>query len=351
MGQASGPCSVNYALASMILTAAEIAYPDYTAQTWHIYLTLLALLVVEGLLTMNATRFLGWLNIVGTIANMIVLIIFVIWLPVGSINTPKTNPNSVVWTGIENGTEWPSGFAFLMGFLSVIWTMSGYDAPFHLSEECSNANIASPRAIVMTAQLGLYLGWAIILAIAYTVKDVTEVVAGPYGQPMGSLCLQVLGKKSGLAMFSLNIIAQFFVGQGCTVASSRVVYAYSRDGALPGSRWWKQVNRYTRTPVNAVWFVLGLAALLGLLMFASPVAIGAVFSIGAIAQYMAFIFPVALKLFVVGDKFRPGEFGCRFLQTEFISTRQSLTLLPQAHGTSAASASPSAPSPSRGSRC
>jgi hypothetical protein len=41
-------------------------------------------------------------------------------------------------------------------------------------------------------------------------------------------------------------------------------------------------------------------------MFASPIAIGAVFSIGAIAQYTAFIFPVALKLFAVGDKFRPG---------------------------------------------
>lgn len=44
-------------------------------------------------------------------------------------------------------------------------------------------------------------------------------------------------------------------------------------------------------------------------MFAGPVAIGAVFSIGAIAQYMAFIFPVALKLFVVGDKFRPGPWN------------------------------------------
>jgi amino acid transporter len=102
-------------------------------------------------------------------------------------------------------------------------------------------------------------------------------------------------------MFSLNITAQFFVGQGCTVASSRVVYACSRDGALPGSRWWKQVNKHTKTPVNAVWFVLTVGALLGLLIFASPVAIGAVFSIGAIAQYLAFVFPVALKLFVVSD--------------------------------------------------
>ncbi|MCJ1389693.1 hypothetical protein MMC18_002550 [Xylographa bjoerkii] len=261
LGQATGPCSVNYALSSMILTAAEIANPDYTAETFHVYLLLLALLIFEGLLTMNSTKFIGRLNVIGTITNMVALIIFVIWMPVGSINTPKTNSNDYVWTEVINGTEWPTGFAFMMGFLSVIWTMSGYDAPFHLSEECSNANIASPRAIVLTAQLGLYLGWAIIL---------------------------------------------FFVGQGCTVASSRVVYAYSRDGALPGSRWLKKVNHTTHTPVYAVWFVLTLGALLGLLMFASPVAIGAVFSIGAIAQYVAFTIPIALKLFVVGDKFRPG---------------------------------------------
>ena len=158
----------------------------------------------------------------------------------------------------------------------------------------------------MTAQMGLYLGFAIILVIAYTVKDIQDVVAGPYGQPMGSLCLQVLGKKSGLAMFSLNMIAQFFVGQGIVIAASRVTYAYSRDGALPGSKLWRYVDRRTKTPVYAIWFVLGISALLGLLMFASPVAIGAVFSIGAIAQYVAFIFPIFLKLSVAKDRFKPG---------------------------------------------
>ena len=123
LGQVTGPCSINYALASMLVTAGEIAYPDYTAKTYHVYLTLLGLLVLEGLLTMNSTKFLGRMNGVGSIANFIVVFIFIIWMPVGSINTPKTNSNDYVWTGIINGTEWPSGFAFMMGFLSVIWTM------------------------------------------------------------------------------------------------------------------------------------------------------------------------------------------------------------------------------------
>lgn len=65
----------------------------------------------------------------------------------------------------------------------------------------------------MTAQLGLYLGWAIVLVIAYTVQDIEALVSGKYGQPFGSLCLQVLGRDAGLAMFSLNIVAQYFCGE------------------------------------------------------------------------------------------------------------------------------------------
>ena len=308
-GFATGPCSVNYALASMLITCGEISFPDYTPETWHTYLTLLALLIMQGFITMQSTWFIGWVNKVGTILNVLVILIFVIWFPVGSINKPKTNPSHAVWTEFANGTEWPIGWATIMGFLTTIWTLSGYDAPFHLSEECSNANLAGPRAIVATAQSGLWMGWAIIMVIVYTVQDIPSVVAGPYGQPFGSLCLQVLGKGPGLAMFSLNIIAQFFVGQGCTITATRVIFAYSRDGALPGSRYWSRVSGKTYTPVWATWGVLSVAALLGLLMFASPVAIGAVFSIGAIGQYTAFTFPVALKLFFDNGprrRFRPG---------------------------------------------
>lgn len=57
----------------------------------------------------------------------------------------------------------------------------------------------------------------------------------------------------------------------------------------------------------ATWGVLFVSALLGLLMFASPVAIGAVFSIGAVAQYTAFTLPIALKLLDShNQRFKPG---------------------------------------------
>ena len=112
-------------------------------------------------------------------------------------------------------------------------------------------------------------------------------------------------------MFGLNIIAQFFVGQGCTITATRVIFAYSRDGAIPGSRYWSRVSSRSKTPVWATWGVLSVAALLGLLCLASPVAIGAVFSIGAIGQYTAFTLPVLLKLVFDwnGQRFRPGPWN------------------------------------------
>ena len=235
----------------MMLAAGAMANPNYTPQHWHTYLLTLLILITHACLASLHTRFLARFNAVGTIFNMISLVIFLIVAPAASINTPKTQPSSVVWGTLSNGTEWPVGFAVLMSFLGVIWTMSGYDAPFHLSEECSNANIASPRAIVMTSTLGGILGWFIVLVIAYTTTDAGAVLNSSVGQPMGTYLLQVLGQKGGLGIFSLVIISCYFMGQGCMVASSRVIYAYSRDGALPGSKLWAKVHPWTRTPVNA----------------------------------------------------------------------------------------------------
>lgn len=239
------------ACAAMMLACGAIGNPNYTPRHWHTFLLTTFLLTIHAAIASMHTRFLARFNQVGTVINMISLVVFVIVTPVASINTPKTNSTSQVWGTLRNGTEWPDGLAVLMSFLGVIWTMAGYDAPFHLSEECSNANIASPRAIIMTSSLGGILGWFVILVIGYTVTDVGAVVGSNLGQPMGSYLLQVLGQKGGLGVFSIVIISCFFMGQGCMVASSRVIYAYSRDGALPGSRIWVKVHPWTRTPVYA----------------------------------------------------------------------------------------------------
>jgi len=223
----------------------------------------------------------------------------------GTADTPKFLPSSQVWS-VQNGTDWPDGIAVLMSFLAIIWTMSGYDAPFHLSEECSNANVAAPRAIVLTSGIGGLCGWALQLVVAYTVIDIPSVLDSDLGQPWAAYLIQVMPQKIGLAILSLTIMCGFFMGQGCMVAASRVTFAYARDDCFPFSSWIKKVNKHTYTPVNAVWFNTVIGILLTLLIFGGSVAIGAIFSVGAIAAYVAFTIPIFIRVFFVGNRFRRG---------------------------------------------
>ena len=97
---------------------------------------------------------------------------------------------------------------------------SGYDTPFHLSEECSNANIASPRAIALTGGVGGIMGWFLQLVVAYTVVDIEAALDSDLGQPYAAYLLQILPQKITIAILALTIICAFFMGQGCMVRKS-----------------------------------------------------------------------------------------------------------------------------------
>ncbi|KAJ5368585.1 amino-acid permease [Penicillium cataractarum] len=306
IGQITAAPSVNYALSAMILAAVSISNPDYVPTTWQTFLLTTLIMIIHAAISSMPTKRVAQFNSWGSTFNIIALIATLIVIPAATKNEPKFTPSKEVWGTITNQTDFPSGVAVLMTFVGVIWTMSGYDSPFHLSEECSNANIASPRAIVLTSGVGGVMGWFLQLVVAYTVVDISAVIDSDLGQPWASYLLQVLPQRAALGILGLTIVCGFSMGQGCMVAASRVTYAYARDDCFPLSRIWKQVNPYTQTPVNAVILNAVLGILMCLLILAGSVAIGALFSIGAIAQFVAFAIPIFIRVFFVGHRFRKG---------------------------------------------
>ncbi|MCJ1308759.1 hypothetical protein MMC25_002413 [Agyrium rufum] len=314
LGQVTGAPSVDYALAAMILAAASISNPDYIPQDWHTFLLTTLIMLIHGCISSMPTRWIAQFNSYGSSFNIVALFVVVVMIPTASSNReaqglPKFAPSKEVWGDIYNGTDWPTGLAVLMTFVAVIWTMSGYDAPFHLSEECSNANIASPRAIVLTSGVGGVMGWFLQLVVAYTVIDIPSVIDSDLGQPWAAYLLQVMPQKTALAVLGITIICAFSMGQGCMVAASRVTFAYARDGCFPFSGWIARVNNRTQTPVNAVWFNTVIGICMTLLIFGGTVAIGAIFSIAAVAAFVAFTIPIFIRVFFVGDRFRPGPWN------------------------------------------
>lgn len=234
----------------MILAAGSINDPTYVPTRYQTFLLTTLILLIHSAISSMPTKWIAKFNSYGSTFNILALIVAIIAIPAGTKNKPRFTPSKDVWGTITNMTDFPDGVAVLMSFVSVIWTMSGYDSPFHLSEECSNANIASPRAIVMTSAVGGLMGWFLQLVVAYTVLDIDAVINSDLGQPWASYLLQVMPKNAALAILALTIICGFSMGQGCMVAASRVTYAYARDDCFPLSRIWKKVNTRTKTPVK-----------------------------------------------------------------------------------------------------
>ncbi len=98
------------------------------------------------------------------------------------------------------------------------------------------------------------------------------------------------------------------------------MFAFSRDGGLPLSRYLYRINRRTQTPVNCVWASIVCMFLLGLLVFAGPSAINAIFSLGVIGQYIAFGIPIASR-FLGGTPWRPGPFTLGKLASRYMSMK------------------------------
>jgi amino acid transporter len=99
--------------------------------------------------------------------------------------------------------------------------------------------------------------------------------------------------------------AQLFCGMSSVTANSRMIYAFSRDGALPGSKFWHKINPRTRTPTNAIWLAAAGAFVLGLPYLWNATAYAAVTSIAVIGLYIAYVLPTLLRL-LQGDRFQPG---------------------------------------------
>jgi amino acid transporter len=264
-------------------------------------------LLIHGLLNTFGIGLVALLNDISVWWHLVGVLIIV-----GVLFLIPKNHNSVsyVFTHFENQT----GFSFplaglyvgLTGLLNAQYTFTGYDASAHLTEETHNAAVAGPRGIVWSIIVSLFAGWILLIGVTSAITQSNysgEFLAGVAAP--GQIFLDALGK--GWTSFLLLIVigAQFYCGMSSVTANSRMVYAFSRDGAVPGSQFWHKINARTRTPTNSIWFAAVGAFILGLPYLWNPVAYAAVVSIAVIGLYIAYGIPILLRR-LAGPRFQPG---------------------------------------------
>jgi amino acid transporter len=167
------------------------------------------------------------------------------------------------YSGKAGGDVWPSvsgGWVFLLGLLMPIYTITGYDASAHTSEETQNAALSSPRGIVSSIVWSGVFGYLFLVAFVLMIPNMDEAAKQGWNVFFWALDQRVpYGMKETL--YALIFVSQVLCGLATVTSASRMIYAFSRDGGLPASKALAKVSPAHRTPNAAIWTSAMLALL------------------------------------------------------------------------------------------
>ncbi|KAF3318543.1 GABA-specific high-affinity permease [Orbilia oligospora] len=258
LGVISGLCSTDYGFALMFLSVVHLAVgdgKDFAPTSGTVYLVFIVCVLSHATVVTFASKIMAKLQVMFMVANVLLIAVTLIVLPVG-----KRNTNSAEWifTHSENLSGWPAIWTFFLAWMCPIWSVGGFEACIHLSEEAQNATMAVPWGIMGSCGLSWILGTVIMIVFAST---------------------------------------------------SRQSWAFSRDGALPFASFFNKISKeFGYVPVRTIWGCAGCSGILGLFSLIAPAAASALFSIGVVGNHLAWFMPIFARIVWGRDKFIPGPF-------------------------------------------
>ncbi|KAH9981655.1 APC amino acid permease [Russula compacta] len=312
LGQVAVTTGISFACANFISTAATIGtnYQPNSRKTIGIYA---AVLFAQGTINTFGVRILKnlnnvsiWWHALGTTALTVAIL----------AAAPKHQTGKFVFetfidgTGLD-GVGWSQraspAYVAVIGILLAQYTLTGFDASAHMTEETHNAAMSGPIGIVISIGVSAILGWFLLLGLLFSIQDYDKTIASATGQPVTQIFLDTVGEDGAIVLMVIIIGAMFFCGTFSVTSNSRMMYAFSRDGAIPGSRFFHKVDRRWRSPIRTVWLACTLSFILGLPSLGSSVAFSAATSIATIGLYISYGLPIALRV-VYADRFVRGPF-------------------------------------------
>jgi amino acid permease (GABA permease) len=302
LGQVAVTAGIDFGAAFFLTAFLDLQW-GFAATPAHTIWVYFGILLLHGVLNQFGVRLVALLNDVSVWWHILGVLIIV-----GALLFAPSHHQSAsfVFTHIVNNTGFSSTiYVVLIGLLLAQYTFTGYDASAHMTEETHKAETAGPRGIVMSIVVSLLAGWVLLIGVTFAIQNYNAELGSPTGVPPAQIFLDAAGSAGGKLLLLIVIGAQLFCGMSSVTANSRMIYAFSRDGALPLSGLWHRVNKRSRTPTNAIWLAAGFAFVLGLPYLWNYTAYAAVTSIAVIGLYIAYVMPTFLRL-RRGESFQRG---------------------------------------------
>jgi amino acid transporter len=330
-------------LIGLIAVTAGVSYGcatfiDLTISTWsksyadsysltRVFLIFLVVLTLASVLNIFSGHLMAVLNNVSVwwhVAGASAIVLILVLVPdhhqsFSYVFTERFNNSGFAGGSTSTFSYW---FAIIpFGFLLTQYTITGFDASAHLSEETHSASNAAAKGIWQSIAYSVIGGYILLLAVTFAIPDVNGKPdnAGVGAGGVAYIFNAAMGSKWATLVLFISAAGQFFCAVSCMTSASRMTFAFSRDGAIPGSRLWSKVTG-ARVPANAVLLVGVVSAIVTLPALISvnvgtakdpliiPVAFYAVTSIAVIGLYLAFAIPIFLR-WRHGERFEVGQWN------------------------------------------
>ncbi|KAF8544571.1 putative GABA permease [Trichophaea hybrida] len=305
--------SINFSGGQLILSAIALWREDWAPNQWQTILMFWCVMVVCMLVNIFGAKYLDFINkvcIYWTAASVIIIMVTLL-----AMADTKRNAEFVFTHYDASASGWPSGWAFFVGLLQAAYTLTGYGMVAAMCEEVQQPEREVPRAMVLSVAAAGITGVIYLIPILFVLPNVADLLGVANGQPIGLLFKTVTGSASGgfgLLFLILGIL--FFAGVGALTAASRCTYAFARDGAIPGSRVWSQINHKHDMPLNGLFLSTIVCCLLGLIYFGSSAAFNSFTGVATICLSTSYAIPILISLLrgrkhVKNSPYSLGRFG------------------------------------------
>jgi amino acid transporter len=306
IGQIAVTAAIGYGCAVFGTSLLNLLF-DYPNSVGWIFFTYGVLILAAGLINMlkvpitaMLNRFSAWWHMVGVLLIVGILIVvpdhhqsvgYVFGKTLNNTGFSGHNFGSLVFF-----------YVFLTGLLMAQYTITGYDASAHMSEETHKAQLGAAWGIVMSVVVSVIFGFLLLVAVTFAIPD-TQGAAGAGANIVTYIWETSMSRRWAEFLLFIAVVAQIF----CTIASvtsaSRMMFAFSRDRAVPGHRLWRKVSKRDRVPVNTVWAICVLSfALMIPTLWNGIVGYAVGTSVAVIGLYIAFMLPIILR-FRAGESF------------------------------------------------
>lgn len=187
-------------------------------------------------------------------------------------------------------------FAFLLGLSYVCYTITGFDASAHTSEETQDAQVNVPKGMWTAVFWSWTFGLVAVAAYVLTMPSIEEAGAAGWGSFNYMWAASTMPSWLSLFLAVGMVIVNYICALAGLTSTSRMMYSFARDGGLPGSKSLAEVSVKYRTPVNAIWVSAVLA-------FASTLYAPAYLVLAvacAVFLYISMVMPIAAGLLAEG---------------------------------------------------